>query len=238
MSTLPRIRQVVLLVPDLEDALAQCRETFGFITGTRDPESMAELGFEHEVCSFADTFIELCAPLSPDSGPGRLVERKGPVGYMLVVQVDDQQAAIDRAAALGIEPLFAQDFEGNQISQWHPKSLGTLAEIDQVEPADSWHFAPRIFAASCTDVARDIVGADLATPDPAAMAQTWSQVLDLPLDGPTTLPMGDTVLRFVPAQDVTGLVAVDVEATDPDRIGDSVRIGGVDFRFVAATVTA
>lgn len=234
MSPLPRIRQVVLLVPDLEEAVAQCRETFGFVTGTRDPESMAELGFEHEVCSFADTFIELCAPLSADSGPGRLVERKGAVGYMLVVQVEDQQAVLDRSAKLGIEPLFAQEFEGNQISQWHPKALGTLAEIDQVEPADSWHFAPRIFAASCTDVARDIVGADLASADPVALAQTWSQVLDLPLDGPTTLPMGGTVLRFVPADGVTGLVAVDVTATRPERVGDSVRIGGVDFRFVAA----
>lgn len=233
MTVLPRVRQVVLLVPDLDEALGQCRDTFGFTSGTRDPESMAELGFEHEVLSFADTFLEVCAPLTADSVGGRLVERKGAVGYMLVVQVGDQQAVIDRAAGLDFAPLFAQDFEGNRISQWHPKSLGTLAEIDQVEPAESWHFAPRIFDASCTDVARDIVGAELATPDPEGMAKVWSQVLDVPLSDPTTLPLGETVLRFVPAGDTTGLVAVDVAAADASRVGDVVRIGGVDFRFVA-----
>lgn len=233
MPALPCIRQVVLLVPDLDEAIAQCRETFGFTSGTRDPESMAKLGFTHEVLSFGDTFLELVAPMTPDSSHGRLVERKGAVGYMLVVQVADLKADIDRAANLGIEPLFAEDFEGNKISQWHPKSLGTLAELDQVDPHDSWHFAPRIFEASCTDVARDIVGAELASADPEAMAQTWSQILDAPLSDPTTLPLQETVLRFVPAGDSTGLVAVDVAATDPSRVGESLHLCGVDFRFVA-----
>lgn len=233
MTTVPTIRQVVVLVPDLEPALARARDVFGFTSGTRDPESMAELGFEHEVCSFGDTFLEIVAPLSPDSPPGRLVERKGAVGYMLVVQVADLQAAIDRAAAIGIEPLFTQDFEGNRISQWHPRSLGTLAELDQVDPHDSWHFAPRIFDASCTDVAKDVVAADLAVADPEQMASTWSEVLDQPLVDPTTLRLNDTVLRFVPsAEGLTGLVAVDVAATDPARVGDRVEIGGVEVRFV------
>lgn len=234
MTSVPTIRQIVLLVPDLDEALAQTRDAFGFTSGTRDPESMAELGFVHEVCSFGDTFLELCAPTTADSVPGRLVERKGALGYMLVVQVDDLQASIDRAAGLDIAPLFTQDFEGHPISQWHPKSLGTLAELDQIDPHESWHFAPRIFEASCTDVARDIVGAELAVPDPGAMALTWSQVLDQPLSDPVTLPLSTTTLRFVPASDgFAGLVSVDVAATDPRRVGDVVRLGGVDFRFVA-----
>ncbi|GAA3523128.1 hypothetical protein GCM10022234_19160 [Aeromicrobium panaciterrae] len=233
MSAVPTIRQVVLLVPDLDEAIAQCRAAFGNTSGTRDPESMAELGFVHEVLSFGDTFLELCAPMTSDSSHGRLVERKGAVGYMLVVQVDDLSADIARAAELGIEPLFAEDFEGNRISQWHPKALGTLAELDQVDPHDSWHFAPRIFEASCTDVARDIVGAELATPDPEAMAQTWSTILDVPLSDPTTLPLQETVLRFVRSGESTGLVAVDVAATDPARVGESLLLCGVEFRFVA-----
>ncbi len=235
MSALPRIRQVVLLVPDLDDTLTQARDAFGFTSGTRDPESMAELGFVHEVLSFADTFLEICAPMTPDSVPGRLVERRGAIGYMLVVQVADLQAAVDRAADIDVAPLFAQDFEGNRISQWHPKVLGTLAELDQVDPPESWHFAPRIFEASCTDVARDIVAADLAVPDPEAMARTWSQVLDVPLTDATALSLDRTTLRFVPASEgVAGLVAVDVEATDADRVGETVRLGGVDFRLVPA----
>ncbi|WP_040320005.1 VOC family protein [Aeromicrobium marinum] len=234
MAHLPRIRQAVVLVPDLDEAIGAARETFGFTTGTRDVESMADLGFEHEVCSFADTFLEICAPLSADSASGRLVERRGSLGYMLVVQVDDLDAAVERAAAIEVQPLFAQPFEGNQISQWHPKALGTLAELDQIEPADSWHFAPRIFEASCTDVARDIVGAELAVDDPAVMAQRWSTVLDVALTDATTLHLSGTELRFVAASDTsTGLVAVDVAATDPARAGEAVELFGVEFRFVA-----
>lgn len=234
MTAIPCIRQVVLLVPDLDEALAQTREAFGFTTGTRDEQSMADLGFVHEVCSFNDTFVELVAPMTPDSAHGRLVEAKGAVGYMLVVQVADLKAVIGRAAKLGIEPVMAEPFEGNEISQWHPKSLGTLAEFDQMATDDTWHFAPRIFDASCTDVARDIVGSDLAVPDPEAMAQTWSQILDIPLTDPTTLTMQGTVLRFVPSTaESRGLVAVDVTATDSARVGDVIRLGGVDFRFVA-----
>lgn len=234
MTLVPTIRQVVVLVPDLDEAIAQARDTFGFASGTRDPESMAELGFEHEVCSFGDTFLEIVAPTTPDSAHGRLVASKGAVGYMLVVQVADLQAVIARAAELGIAPVLAQPFEGNEMSQWHPRSLGTLAEIDQMSDPDSWHFAPRIFDASCTDVARDIVGSDLAVPDPEEMARTWSTVLDLPLTDPTTLTLRGTTLRFVPSVDgARGLVAVDVVATDPERVGDVARLAGVDFRFVA-----
>ncbi len=231
--TLPRIRQVVLLVPDLDAALDEARSAFGFAPGARDAASMAELGFEHEVCAFGDTFVEICAPLSEDSVPGRLVARRGAIGYMLVVQVPDLQVAVDRAAAADLAPLFAQDFEGNRISQWHPKSLGTLAELDEISPPESWHFAPRVFDASSTDVARDVVAADIAVPDPTATARAWSHVLGVEPADATSFALGPTVLRLVPAAgEATGLVAVDVVAADASRIGDVIHLGGVDFRLV------
>lgn len=234
MPALPSIRQIVLLVPDLDAALAEFREVFGFTSGTRDEEEMARLGFEHEIFTFSDTFLEICAPLSPDSHPGKLVERLGSCGYMVDVQVEDLDAVIARGADAGIAPLFVQDFGDHRISQWHPKSLGTLAEFDQVNPHDTWHFAPRIFEAGCSDVALDIVGAELAAADPAQLAALWADLVQAPLQGDTTLHLGETTLRFSLAAERLGLVAVDVLATDPARVGETVHLSGVDFHFVAA----
>ena len=235
MPSLPAIRQIVLLVPDLEPALAEFRQAFGFTRGTRHEEGMAQLGFEHEIFTFGDTFLEICAPLSPDSHAGKLVERHGPIGYMVDVQVSDLASVIARAGELDITPVLARELDGHQISQWHPKAFGTLAEFDQIEPHDTWHFAPGIFEASCTDVAQDMVAAELAVPVPIATAKTWAAVLDAEVVDDTTVVLQKTQVRFVPAGDRTGLVAVDVTATDPARVGETIHLSGVDFRFVAAS---
>ena len=229
-TSVPRLRQVVLLAPDLEPALAEVRAAFGFGEGTRDAAGMAALGFEHEVCSFADTFLEVCAPLAPDSHPARLVEKRGPMGYMVDVQVPDLDASVARAAEDGITPLFQQDYRGARISQWHPRALGTLAELDQVDPPESWHDAPEIFERSATGVATDIVGADIAVADPAAMALTWGRLLGVEPATETSLALGPSTLRFTAG--TGGLVAIDVAAAHPARVGDTLPLCGVEFRFV------
>ena len=228
--TLPRIRQLVLLVPDLESALAEAREMFGFERGIRDEAEMAKLGFEHEICSFADTFLEICAPLGPEWPHARLVEKRGPMGYMVDVQVEDLEAVVARAAAIGIAPLFSEPFNDSLISQWHPRALGTLAEFDQIEPAETWHYADRIFANAATGVATDLVGAEIAVPDPVAMTRTWATLLDVEPASATSLDLGGSTLRF--SEGTGGFRAIDVAAADPARIGETVRLLGVDFTFV------
>jgi catechol 2,3-dioxygenase-like lactoylglutathione lyase family enzyme len=233
--TLPRLRQIILLTGDLDAALARAKDVFGFESGVRDEKSMSELGFEHEVFTFGDTFLEIVAPLSPDSSHGRLIAEHGDSGYMVDVQVGDLDDLVERAAALGFAPVLKQVFEGQRITQWHPRSLGTLAEFDQMEPADTWHFAPRIFDARTTHVARDICAATLAAADPESMARTWATLLQRPLEG-TTVRLPDEMLRFVPVGDGRpGLREVDVVASSAERVGDTVELCGVAFRFVAGT---
>lgn len=138
----PRLRQLVLLVPDLEPALAETRAAFGFGAGVREEEGMAALGFAHEVLSFADTFLEVCAPLAEDSPASRLVARRGPLGYMVVVQVDDLDAVVARAAEIDVAPLLVEPYAGTRISQWHPRDLGTLAESTRSPPPRPGTSAP------------------------------------------------------------------------------------------------
>jgi hypothetical protein len=229
-TALPRLRQLVLLVPDLQAGLEEVRAAFGFTRGTSDAAGMAELGFEHEVCSFADTFLEVCAPLGPDSHHARLVEKRGAMGYMVDVQVADLDAAVARAAEHDVAPLFVQDYRDARISQWHPKALGTLAELDQVDPPESWHDAPEVFENAATGVATDIVGAEIAVRDPGAVARAWSQLLGVEPTTPTSLILGPSTLRF--SEGDTGLSVIDVAAADPARVGDTMTLCGVEFRFV------
>ncbi len=165
MSQLPELRQIVLLTADLEGALKTAREFFEVPVGYRAVEDMAEIGFIHEVFGFDRTYIEICQPIDPESSMGRRAARADS-GFMVVIQVDDADAMLDRAAALDLKPLFTKDLHGSPISQWHPRDFGTIAEIDEMRPSDSWHFAPAIYGARSTAVVEDIVAAELAVADP------------------------------------------------------------------------
>jgi hypothetical protein len=191
---------------------------------------MAEIGFIHEVFGFDRTYIEICQPIDPESSMGRRAARADS-GFMVVIQVDDAAAMLDRAAALELTPLFTKDLHGSPISQWHPRDFGTIAEIDEMRPSDSWHFAPAIYAARSTAVVEDIVATELAVADPEAMAQRWAAVVGAPAEG-TSVEVGDRVLRFSPATDVVGVISVDCRATDRGRAGETLRLCNVDFRLV------
>ncbi|SKB05314.1 VOC family protein [Aeromicrobium choanae] len=231
-----RLRQIVLITDDLPAATEQAIAAFGFPGTVRDEEGMAKLGFVHEVFSFGDTFLEIVAPASTDSAHGRLVAKNGPGGFMAVAQVTDLDAVVERAATRELAPLLHEEYDGHVISQWHPKALGTLAEIDQVEPFDTWHFAPGIFDQRATGAARDIVGATLAVGDPAAVAANWAALTGAPVDADHTVRLGPESLALVESGDGRrGLVAVDVAAADPRDVGRVVDLCGVPFRFVPPT---
>jgi Glyoxalase-like domain len=232
MATLPALRQVVLLAGDLSGALDRTKALLGLRSGIRDESSMAALGFEHEVLAIRDTFIEIVSPLSPDSSPGRLLARQGDSGYMVALQVADVDAVVERGSGLGIKPVMNELFEGNRITQWHPRDLGTLAEIDEMRVAE-WHFCPALSDTGCTDVVADIVGADIAVPDPTEYAGRWATLLGIDLDpGATRLRLGRGELRFVPDSAGSGLRAVRLAASAPDLVGRGGTRCGVSFSIV------
>lgn len=245
MTALPALRQLVFLAAELEPTLAAARSELGLREGVDDAEGMAELGFVHQVLTIDRTFLEFTAPSGPDTMPGKLVAKRGDLGYMVVIQVVDVEAAKERAAGLGLKPVFETPYEDHTITQWHPRDFGTLAEIDQIRPADTWHMAPRIFETGCTDIVGDVTAIELAVRDPAATAATWSTVLDVPVGadgadgaGGASLDLSGRVVRFVAVRTradgppVEGLVTVELPATDRSRAGYEVTLSGVLFRFV------
>ena len=230
---LPDIRQLVLLTSDLEATLEQARSEFDLPQGFRREADLAKVGMKHEIFGFGHTYVEVCQPISPESPAARSLAKKGDSGFMVCIQVDDVDAMLERAKAHGLEPLVNKDHHGSALTQWHPRDFGTIAEFDQMRPADGWHFAPEVYAARHDGVVGDIVAVDLAVADPEAMAHRWAVVTGgrLSSDG-RAVEYGRAVVRFETVEGTTGVHAVDCRATDRSRAGESVRIAGVDFNLV------
>jgi hypothetical protein len=228
------LRQIVLLTGDLPAALAEAKSLLGLNDGVRDEPGMAELGFDHEVLAIDQTFLEIVAPLAADSSPGRLLRRGGDRGFMVVLQVPDVDAVLERAASIGLEPVMHTVYEGNPLTQWHPRDLGTLAELDEMRAEAEWHFCPELSDTGSTRVVRDIVAVDVAVDDPASVAGRWAVLLGLTVPhGTTELDLGGRKLRFVPRQaDRDGLVAVTLAASDGTRRDHT--LCGVHFSIVPA----
>lgn len=235
MTALPALRQLVFLAADLDATLATARRELGLLEGYIDAEGMAELGFIHQVLAIDQTFLEFSAPLGPDTMPGRLVAKRGDLGYMLVVQVDDTEVTKARAEARGLKMVMETPYEGHTITQWHPRDFGTLAEFDQIRPSDTWHYAPRIFEIGCTDVVQDFTAVELAVRDPAAIVATWADVLDIPIEADgVSLDLSGRSVRFSQATPggPEGLIVVELPATDRAQAGRTFQLSGVEFRLI------
>ena len=78
-----RIRQIVFAVRELAPASAELQALLGLDAPFRDP-GVAEFGIDNAVFVFGDQFIELVSPVKPGTAAGRLLERRGDGGYMLI----------------------------------------------------------------------------------------------------------------------------------------------------------
>src|SRR6201994_1050289 len=102
MPQLPRLRQAVLAVRDLDAVAGQLRTTLGLGEPYADP-GVEHFGLRNAVFALGDTFLEVVSPIRADTSAGRLLERRGgDCGYMLMFQIADLAAARGRARRGGV----------------------------------------------------------------------------------------------------------------------------------------
>ncbi len=125
-----RLRQVAIVVRDLEPALRALSAALGAPVVERDP-GLARFGLHNGLLQVGDCFLEVVAPLPPpplpptttttpgtgpaeednttaDSAGGRYLARFGDGGYMLLVQVPSLAACEARMVTdMGLTPIFA-----------------------------------------------------------------------------------------------------------------------------------
>jgi len=219
-----RLRQVALVVHDLDAVVADLGRLLGLEVAFNDP-GVEMFGLRNAVLPVGTQFIEVVSPITAGTAAGRQLERLGADGgYMVISHTDDQSPFRERAAALGIRTAFEADDHGYQIWQLHPGDTGgSFLEIDFQpggdDPSGPWMPAgPDWQRAVRTDVVSVITAVELAVPDQDATAARWREILGQP-------DFDNAEIRW--SQGTGGLVAVDLG----DGATVSHRIGGVEFRI-------
>ena len=133
---LTRIDHVGLAVRDLDAAIAFYERAFGLRLvheevneeqGVR--EAMLEVGS-------SGSYIQLLAPLKPDSPVGRFLERSGEGVQQVAYTVDDLDATSRQLRGAGLRLLYEEPkpgTAGSRINFVHPKDAGGVL-VELVEP--------------------------------------------------------------------------------------------------------
>jgi methylmalonyl-CoA/ethylmalonyl-CoA epimerase len=134
------IDHVGVAVPDLDEAIAFYRDTFGLELAH---DEVNESQGTHEAMMRAPgddgtgSAIQLLAPLSPDSTIGKFLDRKGPGLQQLAYRVTDISAAMEALLAKGLRLVYEKPIRGtsnSRVNFVHPKDAGGVL-IELVEPA-------------------------------------------------------------------------------------------------------
>jgi hypothetical protein len=250
-----RLRQLALVARQLAPVVDDLHEVFGLDVAFRDP-GVATFGLENAVLPVGKQFVEVVAPIRDGTAGGRYLDRRnGDGGYMVILQCDDHAPRKRKVDELGIRKVVEHDEPDYLLMQLHPQDTGgSFLEVDVQIGGESldgpWMPAgPEWQQAIRTDRVQGIAAAEIQSPEPAKIAERWSQILDVEVlveDGPPTLTLENATIRFVPAEDGRGegLGGIDLVATDADSVtaaadergllGDDgvILLGGVRFRLV------
>jgi methylmalonyl-CoA/ethylmalonyl-CoA epimerase len=131
------IDHVGIAVPDLDDAIAFYRDTFGM--EAVHEETNEEQGVREAMVAVGDSgsCIQLLAPLSPDSTIAKFLDRSGPGMQQLAYRVEDVDAVSATLRDRGVRLLYdvaRRGTSGSRVNFVHPRDAGGVL-IELVEPA-------------------------------------------------------------------------------------------------------
>jgi hypothetical protein len=219
-----RLRQICLVARELERPAADLTGVLGLSVAYRDP-GVGRFGLANIVTPVDRDFLEIVAPIQPNTAAGRYLDRRGgDGGYMVILQGDDAKADRERLAAMGIRAVEVIERPTYHATHFHPADTGgILLSIDSVPGGDwrnadcDWQPAGPEWRQHRRDaIARSLIGAELQSDDPDGFAALWSRLLDKPVGADRTIKLSNATLRFVEATDGRGrgLGGIDVAVAD------------------------
>lgn len=253
-----RLRQICLVAQKLDPRIAELADIFGLAVCYRDG-NVRKYGLVNALMPIGASFLEVVAPVEEGTAAGRYLERRGgDGGYMVILDCDDIERRRRRMGEIGVRianPLSYETYTGLQL---HPRDTGgCMLELNHTTGGASldgpYHPAgPHWRAAVRNDVTTALLAAEMQSPDPAALAARWSEIIERPVSraaaGEPQILLDLGAIRFVRDDDGRGegLGGVDLHAANPRRIvdaaarrgcrvdGDVVTVCGTRFRLVAA----
>jgi methylmalonyl-CoA/ethylmalonyl-CoA epimerase len=133
------IDHVGIAVPDLDEAIAFYRDTFGM--QVLHEETNEEQGVREAMVGVGDSgsCIQLLAPLGPESTIAKFLDRNGPGMQQLAYRVTDVEEVSRILRERGVRTLYDAPRRGtsdSRINFLHPKDAGGVL-VELVEPASS-----------------------------------------------------------------------------------------------------
>lgn len=128
-----RLHHVAYVVHDLDAALPVFTERYGLEVSIR--ELMPEQGVEAVMLGAGEGAVELIAPVDPECGVARYLEKRGEGLHHIALEVEDLAGALEEMRAQGVELIDQEPrvgLGGHLIAFVHPRSgLGALTELVQ-----------------------------------------------------------------------------------------------------------
>jgi methylmalonyl-CoA/ethylmalonyl-CoA epimerase len=131
------IDHIGIAVPDLDEAIAFYRDTFGM--EVVHEETNEEQGVREAMVAVGDSgsCIQLLAPLSPGSTIAKFLDKSGPGMQQMAYRVTDVEQVSAVLRDRGVRLLYDEPRRGtsnSRINFVHPKDAGGVL-IELVEPA-------------------------------------------------------------------------------------------------------
>ena len=138
-----RLRQIALVSADLAQARHLLTSILKVPVVFVDP-AVGQWGLENILVSLGGEIIEVVSPTKPGTTAGRLLDRRGEGGYMIIMQTDDTEARKQEIEGSGRDKvIFSHPFSNAYESwngvkdegfciQYHPKGMkgGMMPELD------------------------------------------------------------------------------------------------------------
>jgi hypothetical protein len=231
-----RVRHYVIAAKDLE---AVCNQIYSLLKLEPSPkppgdEPTLAYGFRTRMMRIGTTMLEIVSPIREKHQlHDFFVERGGDGGFMVVMQTYDDDALLARAAAANHKLAFEiKDFRGQHLMQFDYKTFGTRFEFYKYTPEDNWWGDPLNRAYNDPEAVEDILGAEVAVENPAAIAETAASTFLGRREG-AAVHFIDRRIDFVaPAGKARGLTALYLKARNRGLAGASATVANVEFRFV------
>jgi methylmalonyl-CoA/ethylmalonyl-CoA epimerase len=131
------IDHVGIAVPDLDAAIELYTSAYGMTCVHQEVNE--EQGVREAMMAVGDSgsYLQLLAPLSPDSTIGKFLDKSGPGIQQMAYRVDDLDEVSEHLRGQGMKLLYdapKKGTAGSRVNFIHPKSAGGVL-VELVEPS-------------------------------------------------------------------------------------------------------
>lgn len=220
--SLPRLRQFVFVATDLE-AGNVLQQVLDLGEPFHDP-GVEEFGLKNSVYAIGDQFIEIIVPTRADATAARFLERNGEGGYMVIMQVDDIEAARTRIDSNDMRRVWNIDLEDISASHIHPSDVGgAIVSVDEARPAASWRWGGEGWEQRAGKGALEAI--IMESPNPEALGDKWAAALGA-RRVPDAIELEDADIVFAEGER-EGVLMLSLEVPDPAAVMARARQAGL-----------